>query len=160
MAQTPPRRSRRVRGGGPDPVDVHVGARIRLRREMLGISQGALAAILGITFQQVQKYERGANRVGASRLYRIAKALDIRTAFFFEDGDLAAAPGFAEPAAASFDMDPFRRRETVELVNAYFELTDPVLRRHFLDLARRLAARDGNVSGARPRQRSRRIDRA
>ena len=74
---------------GPDPIDIHVGARVFLRRRMLGLSQAQLAAAIGMTFQQVQKYERGANRISASTLYRLAQALDVSVSFFFdvmEDG--------------------------------------------------------------------------
>jgi len=139
MARTPPQRSRRA-GDGPDPVDVQVGLRLRQRRNMLGVSQEKLAAEIGVTFQQVQKYERGANRVGAGRLYRLARLLDVEVGFFFRDDDPALAAGFAERAAEGFDADPLNRRETKDLVNAYLDIPDPALRRRFLELARALAA--------------------
>ena len=84
----------RTPNGQPNPIDVHVGNRIRLRRTLLGLSQEKLAALLGLTFQQVQKYERGMNRVGASRLWDIGKVLEVPINFFFEDMDKSvASPG-------------------------------------------------------------------
>lgn len=140
MPQRAPRPPRRERGGGPDPIDVHVGRRIKERRTSLGISQEKLAAAIGVTFQQVQKYERAANRIGASRLWYLARTLDVPVPFFFADGDAAIAPGFGEEPAEGFDADPLRRRETKELVNGFFEIADPDLRRRFFELARSLAA--------------------
>lgn len=140
MAQGPPRRPRRLPGDPPNPIDVHVGARIRERRVGLGMSQEKLAAEIGVSFQQLQKYERGANRVGASRLYSLARALDVQVESLYGDGDLRLAGGFAETPAEGFDADPLRRRETVELVNAYYDIADPEMRRRFFDLAKSLAA--------------------
>ena len=98
-----------------------------------------------MTFQQVQKYERGANRIGASRLHDLSQVLDVPVSFFFDDTDPVRAPaipaGFAEPAAEAFDADPLRRRETVELVSAYYRIDDPALRRRLFELARALAVR-------------------
>ena len=97
-----------------------------------------------MTFQQVQKYERGANRIGASRLHDLSQVLDVPVSFFFDDMDPVRAPaipsGFAEPAAEAFDADPLRRRETVELVSAYYRIDDPALRRRLFELARALAS--------------------
>src|SRR5919199_2768042 len=92
----------------PDPVDVQVGARLRLRRKMLGLSQEKLGEMIGLTFQQVQKYERGANRIGASRLYELSRILDVPVSFFFDDTDPVRAPAvsFAEPPAEAFEIDP------------------------------------------------------
>src|SRR5690349_15987392 len=127
----------------PNPIDVRVGARLRLRRNMLGLSQEKLGEAIGLTFQQVQKYERGANRIGASRLHDLSQVLDVPVSFFFDDTDPVRAPaipaGFAEPAAEAFDADPLRRRETVELVSAYYRIDDPALRRRLFALARALA---------------------
>src|SRR5213593_1607928 len=139
----PIRRSSRQRSEKPNPVDVQVGSRVRLRRNMLGLSQEKLGAAIGLTFQQVQKYERGANRIGASRLHELSRVLDVPVSFFFDDMDPVRAPaipaGFAEPAAEAFDSDPLRRRETVELVSAYYRIDDPSLRRRLFELARALA---------------------
>src|SRR6202167_3755463 len=98
----------------PTPVDVQVGSRVRLRRNMLGLSQEKLGEAIGLTFQQVQKYERGANRVGASRLHELSRVLDVPVSFFFDAMDPVRAPaipdGFAEAPAEAFDSDPLRRR--------------------------------------------------
>src|SRR5258707_241948 len=113
----------RQKGDKPNPIDVRVGSRVRLRRNMLGLSQEKLGEAIGLTFQQVQKYERGANRIGASRLYELSQVLDVPVPFFFDDTDPVRAPaipaGFAEPPAEAFDSDPLRRQETIELVEAY-----------------------------------------
>src|SRR6184192_1119568 len=86
MAPPGPRaRRRRQKLEGPNPIDVHVGSRIRLRRTLLGMSQERLGEALGLTFQQVQKYERGVNRVGASRLFDLSRVLDVPISFFFDD---------------------------------------------------------------------------
>src|SRR5919205_4612142 len=125
MAQSqPPRRPGRPKMDTPNPIDVRVGARLRLRRNMLGLSQEKLGQAIGLTFQQVQKYERGANRIGASRLHELSRVLDVPVSFFFDDMDPVRAPaipgGFAEPPAAAFDADPLRKRETLDLIEAYF----------------------------------------
>src|SRR5437773_10885658 len=136
------RRPGRQRGDKPNPIDVHVGSRVRLRRNMLGLSQEKLGEAIGLTFQQVQKYERGANRIGASRLHDLSRVLDVPVSFFFDDMDPVRAPaigGFAELAAEAFDSDPLRRRETVELVSAYYRIEDPALRRRLFELARAVA---------------------
>jgi transcriptional regulator with XRE-family HTH domain len=126
-----------------NPIDVLVGSRVRLRRNMLGLSQEKLGGAIGLTFQQVQKYERGANRIGASRLHDLSRALDVPVSFFFDEMDPPRAPaipaGFAEPGSEAFDSDPLRRRETVELVRAYYRIDDPALRRRLFDLAKALA---------------------
>jgi transcriptional regulator with XRE-family HTH domain len=125
----------------PHPVDVHVGARVRLRRIELGMSQEKLAAELGMTFQQVQKYESAANRISASRLFHIGKVLGVKVASFYEGYEEAGAPsGFAEPPAAAFQSDPLQRRDTIELCNAFYAIDDAAVRRRLLDLAKTLAA--------------------
>ena len=132
---------------GINPVDQHVGMRVRLRRTLLGLSQEKLGEMLGLTFQQIQKYERGANRIGASRLYDIATVLSVDIGYFFEDmsGEVEArsprhvAPGFAEPMPSPFDHDPMTRRETLELVRAYYKIENEAIRRRLLDLARSLS---------------------
>jgi transcriptional regulator with XRE-family HTH domain len=150
-------RSGRRKADKPDPVDIQVGSRVRLRRNMLGLSQEKLGQEIGLTFQQVQKYERGANRIGASRLHELSRVLDVPVAFFFDDVDPVRAPaipgGFAEPPAEAFESDPLRRRETVELVEAYYAIDDAGVRRRLFELARALAA-DGQPPSARGRRRS------
>ena len=133
-----PRRTR----GKPNRVDVHVGSRVRLRRTLLGMSQEKLADALGLTFQQVQKYERGANRIGAGRLWELSRALDVPIAYFFEDveGGVAGARAPSELAeeAAAYGEDPMARRETLLLVRAYYGISDPAVRRRLLDLMKSL----------------------
>ena len=143
-----PTRAGRRKAGQPDPIDVHVGARLRLRRTMLRISQEKLAAALGLTFQQVQKYERAANRISASRLYQLCRILGVRIGFFYEglDPAHAANPGFAEASAEPFDSDPLRRRETIELVEAFYAINDRGLRCRLFEFARDLAAKSGRSS--------------
>jgi transcriptional regulator with XRE-family HTH domain len=157
------RRPGRRKSDKPNPIDVQVGSRVRLRRNMLGLSQEKLGEAIGLTFQQVQKYERGANRIGASRLHELSRVLDVPVAFFFDDTDPVRAPaipgGFAEPPAEAFDSDPLRRPETVELVDAYFTIDDPAVRRRLLDLAKALATeveRPGGNGGEEPPRRGRR----
>ena len=106
----------------PNPVDVHVGRRVRLRRTLLGMSQEMLGNALRLTFQQVQKYERGVNRIGSSRLYHLSQILDVPVSYFFDEmPDLGkgAAPGLSEAPSAPYEKDPMARRETLELVRAY-----------------------------------------
>ena len=128
----------------PSPIDVHVGSRIRLRRTLMGMSQERLGEALGLTFQQVQKYERGVNRVGASRLFDLSRVLDVPISFFFDDmpDSLAAHPGassrnrvagFAE-SQDGFGDDTLNRRETLELVRAYYRITDPAIRKRVFEL--------------------------
>jgi transcriptional regulator with XRE-family HTH domain len=128
----------------PSPIDVHVGSRIRLRRTLLGMSQERLGESLGLTFQQVQKYERGVNRVGASRLFDLSRVLDVPISFFFDDmpDSLAANFGGAtgrRTTGTPESQDPFAddtlsRRETLELVRAYYRITDPSIRKRVFDL--------------------------
>jgi transcriptional regulator with XRE-family HTH domain len=128
----------------PSPIDVHVGSRIRLRRTLLGMSQERLGEALGLTFQQVQKYERGVNRVGASRLFDLSRVLDVPISFFFDDmpdsvasnysaGSARRAAGFSE-SHDGFGDDTLNRRETLELVRAYYRITDPAVRKRVFDL--------------------------
>jgi transcriptional regulator with XRE-family HTH domain len=151
------RRPGRQKSDKPNPVDVQVGSRVRLRRNMLGLSQEKLGEAIGLTFQQVQKYERGANRIGASRLHELSQVLDVPVEFFFDDTDPVRAPaipaGFAEPPADAFESDPLRRRETLELVEAYYAIEAAAVRRRLFDLAKALAAEAAEAAG-RPRGRS------
>jgi transcriptional regulator with XRE-family HTH domain len=144
------RRPGRRKSDQPNPIDVHVGSRVRLRRNMLGLSQEKLGEAIGLTFQQVQKYERGANRIGASRLHELSQVLDVPVEFFYDTTDPVRAPaiphGFEEPPQAAFDSDPLRRRETRELVEAYYQIDDPAVRRRLFDLAKALSA--GNEAAA------------
>lgn len=124
----------------PNPIDVHVGSRIRLRRNMLGFSQEKLGESLGITFQQIQKYEKGTNRVGASRLQAISSILNVPVSFFFEDapGSAAQPIGFAEDNDSSYIVDFINSSEGVQLTRAFTKITDPKIRRKIIDLVRTL----------------------
>jgi transcriptional regulator with XRE-family HTH domain len=133
-SRTPRGRARR-KGAAPHPVDVHVGARVKKRREELGMSQGKLGEELGLTFQQVQKYERAANRISASRLYRMGMTLGVDVSYFFEGYRPEGRGGFAEPPAAGFERNPLERPEAIELIEA-FRALDPVRRDEMLRLAR------------------------
>ena len=127
---------------GPNPVDVHVGGRVRLRRTLLGMSQERLGDALGLTFQQVQKYERGVNRIGSSRLYHLSQILDVPVSFFFDDMpplDPDALPGLGEKRQAEFVRDPLVKRETLELVRAYYKITDPGARKRLFELTKAIA---------------------
>jgi transcriptional regulator with XRE-family HTH domain len=136
----------------PSPIDVHVGSRIRLRRTLLGMSQERLGEALGLTFQQVQKYERGVNRVGASRLFDLSRVLDVPISFFFDDmpdsltstfgGHPSRRTGaFSEPSDG-FGDDTLNRRETLELVRAYYRITDPAVRKRVFDLIKSMGPTD------------------
>lgn len=137
----------RTPNGQPNPIDVHVGNRIRLRRTLLGLSQEKLASMLGLTFQQVQKYERGTNRVGASRLWDIGNVLSVPINFFYEDMDKEVALQsprvfsatettplcFAEENS-DINMDPMKRQETLELVKAYYRINNRKAAKYIFDL--------------------------
>jgi transcriptional regulator with XRE-family HTH domain len=129
----------------PNPIDVHVGARVRLRRTLLGMSQEKLGDAIGLTFQQVQKYERGTNRIGASRLFDLSRVLDVPVSFFFDELDPALATdsilpdGLSETPAASYEANRVLKRETLELVRAYQRIPDPLTRRRLFDLAKAVA---------------------
>ena len=129
------------------PVDVHVGKRLRLRRKFMGMSQNALGATIGITFQQIQKYESGANRMGSSRLYDFANALKVPVSYFFEaydeNGGSDAALGMAEAEAPAFEYeDKLASRESMEILRSYHNIADPTVRKSVLDLVKSLAEND------------------
>ncbi len=110
------------------PVDAHVGKRVRERRTVLGFSQQQLGETLGVSFQQVQKYERGTNRISASRLYRLANFLDAPVSFFFDGTPEGASLDSSERSKAAADgSEPvlYIKRETLELVRAYYKISDP-----------------------------------
>ena len=134
---------RRRRGGGPHPIDVHVGGRVRLRRTLLGLSQEKLGEMIGLTFQQVQKYERGSNRVGASRLFDLSRVLDVPMSFFFEDMNDQPPPKPSRKRGASEERStfagsaaPIAKRETLELVRAYYKIDDTEVRKKVFDLVK------------------------
>src|SRR6267142_5990335 len=120
--------------GVPDPVDVYVGGRVRTRRLLLGMNQEELAKRLGLTFQQVQKYESGANRVSASRLWEIAEVLGVTPEYFF-----SGLPFGEEGEQTPEDQrlrEKMQRPETIDLVRVYYRISDPLIRRQVLEMAR------------------------
>ena len=127
-----------------NPIDAHVGGRVRLRRMLLGMSQEKLAEKLGLTFQQVQKYEKGINRIGASRLFELSQLLGVPVQFFYEDapvaeGRMMSAPGFAEHSNENYIVDFLNSREGLELNRAFLRVADPKVRRAVIDLLKSLA---------------------
>jgi transcriptional regulator with XRE-family HTH domain len=136
--------SERMAGKKPNPVDTHVGSRVRLRRMLLGMSQERLGESMGLTFQQVQKYEKGVNRIGASRLFQISKILDVPIQFFFEEapyvGDGGTARGMAEPDSEAFILEFLNSREGLELNRAFVKIGDAKVRKSVVDLVRALSA--------------------
>jgi transcriptional regulator with XRE-family HTH domain len=140
------RRGGRPKIDTPSPIDVHVGSRLRLRRTLLGMSQEKLGSAIGLTFQQIQKYERGANRIGASRLFDMSRVLDVPIAFFFDEMPVESAAEHYQPLTGAIELrlegaepDPMVKRETLELVRAYYRIPDAHLRRRLFDLAKALA---------------------
>ncbi len=125
----------------PNPIDIYVGSRLRLRRALIGMSQEKLGNALEITFQQVQKYERGTNRISSSRLFQISRILDVSVSFFFDDMDteiIKQTEGMAEINKQVLQVDKLSRRETLEFVRAYYKITDPMVRKKILKWLRLL----------------------
>ena len=138
------------RGKGIGPIDAHVGARVRLRRVLQGMTQTDLGDALGLTFQQVQKYERGTNRISASRLYDLSRVLDVSIEHFFED--IPAAVAASSPAAQKsgkakkppgYELDPMVKRETLELVRAYYNIEDANVRKRVYQFTKAMGADAG-----------------
>ena len=127
----------------PHPVDVYVGSRLRLRRILLGMSQQKLSDALGVTFQQLQKYENGSNRISASRLYQLSRLLSVPISFFFaeygEDSKGESSAG-QTPIAEEMTHPEMSRRETLVLVRSYYQIKDPDVRKQLLDLLRSLGS--------------------
>ena len=137
---------RRLPPGVPNPVDIHVGSRVRLRRTLLGLSQEKLGDAVGLTFQQIQKYERGANRIGASRLFQLSNILDVPIMFFFDEmprglktAEAQVIRGLQELEQKTLELDPLARRETLELVRAYYKIANPKVRKRLFELTKSLA---------------------
>lgn len=140
------RRRRRYPPGISHPVDVHVGSRVRMRRTLLGMSQQRLGDAVGLTFQQIQKYERGANRIGSSRLFEFSKILDVPVSFFFDDmpadtetAGTVPASGMRDRTQAPLEANPLSRPETRRLVEGLYGIPDPYVRRQVYELARSMA---------------------
>jgi transcriptional regulator with XRE-family HTH domain len=128
----------------PNPVDKHVGSRVRMRRLMVGMSQEKLGDALGLTFQQIQKYEKGTNRIGASRLQQIADILQVPVSFLFEGvpGAAVGAEGFSESSPA-YVADFLATAEGLALIRAFTRIPEIKLRRAIVDLVEQIAAREG-----------------
>jgi transcriptional regulator with XRE-family HTH domain len=123
-----------------NPIDVHVGNRVRMRRMLIGMSQEKLGDQLGLTFQQVQKYEKGSNRVSASRLFQMAQILGVTVQFFYDDmpGSVSgqASTGFAENKNGELIMDLISSSEGLQLNQAFIDIENPDVRRRIIDLVK------------------------
>ncbi len=144
MAKT---KSSHGRGTGiPSPVDVHVGARLRQRRTLLGMSQTTLGDAIGLTFQQMQKYEKGSNRISASRLFALTRVLDVSVEYFFDDMPTAVAAssptlgGGKAKKLPSYEPDPMAKQETLGFVRAYYKIRDPEIRKRLFAMTKTLGA--------------------
>jgi transcriptional regulator with XRE-family HTH domain len=130
----------------PNPTDKHVGSRVRMRRMMLGMSQEKLGDALGLTFQQVQKYEKGTNRIGASRLQQIAQILQVPVSFFFEGAPVAITigrqEGLSEAPSPAYVSDFLATSDGLALTKAFMKIRDSKLRRRIVDLVEQIAASD------------------
>jgi transcriptional regulator with XRE-family HTH domain len=127
----------------PNPIDKHVGSRVRMRRMMLAMSQEKLGDALGLTFQQVQKYEKGTNRIGASRLQQISQILQVPVEFFFEGSPdlLASSDGMKDAPSAAYISDFLASSEGLSLTKAFTRIKEPKLRRRIVDLVEEIAER-------------------
>lgn len=143
---------------GPDPVDIHVGERLKWRRNILGLSQGELGSALGLTFQQIQKYERGTNRIGSSRLHQLSQLLGVSIAWFFEGLQNPVLLAFSANDDKSFsnartnlldtDVNPelLKSRESLKFLRLYYSITDPKHRHNILEVMKSLV-RDKRTTG-------------
>jgi transcriptional regulator with XRE-family HTH domain len=132
----------------PNPIDKHVGSRVRMRRMMLGMSQEKLGNSLGLTFQQVQKYEKGTNRIGASRLQQISHILQVPVSFFFEGAPTVAggacAEGLNEPPSPAYVSDFLASSDGLALTRAFMRITDLKLRRRIVDLVEQIVVTENH----------------
>jgi transcriptional regulator with XRE-family HTH domain len=131
----------------PNPIDKHVGSRVRMRRMMLGMSQEKLGDALGLTFQQVQKYEKGTNRIGASRLQQISQILQVPVAFFFEgapviSGEFQPPAGMQEAPSPAYVSDFLATSDGLSLTKAFMRIKDAKLRRRIVDLVQQIAGEE------------------
>ncbi len=133
--------------GIPNPIDAHVGARLRVCRTLLGMNQTNLGDALGIAYQQIQKYEKGTNRISASRLFDLSRLLDVPIEHFFDDMPTAVAAsspaqgGGKAKKPPSYEPNPMARGETLEFVRAYYKITDPEIRKRLFEMTKTLGAR-------------------
>lgn len=135
----------------PDPIDRHVGSRVRMQRILMKMSQEKLGEALGLTFQQVQKYEKGLNRIGASRLQQISKTLNVPPSFFFEGapaGGPEPAGGFAEESSSQYVVDFLSTAEGLHLNRAFARIKDPKVRKRVLDLVTAIADQEDSSGAA------------
>ena len=132
----------------PNPIDIHVGSRVRFQRVFIGMSQQKLGKLLGLTFQQVQKYEKGINRIGASRLFELAQIFSVPVQFFFDEltlsGGATSTPGFSEDGSETNYSDFLSTREGIELNRAFQQIKDPKVRRNVVELVRAMADRQSD----------------
>lgn len=131
-------------GRKPNPVDVHVGSRVRYRRMIVGMSQEKLGEKMNLTFQQIQKYEKGTNRIGASRLFQLSRILDVPVGYFFEDAFSNNTPttyhqGLHEPEQEGYLLEFLNSREGLDLNKAFAKIQDPKVRRRVIELVRALS---------------------
>lgn len=135
--------AKRNRKTGPDPIDIYVGSRVRGRRVGLRLSQSKLGVVVGVTFQQIQKYENGANRIGASNLYKIAKALGVNVEFFYEgmpeEFPAKNSSGGLSEGSVPFEQDPMNSRDAIEIVHNYFRIESPNVRKRLSQFVKSLA---------------------
>lgn len=154
----------RLNAGAPNPIDMHVGNRIKWRRKVLGLSQQQMAEKMGLTFQQIQKYEKGQNRVGASRLWDISRVLGVSMDFFFADMPSEIEhqspmmlgtkdPSFHEESP-EIDYDPMKRKETLELVTAYYRINNRKIAKYLFDLIVAVSKSDVYLNEDKPSERS------
>ena len=144
----------RLADATPNPIDLHVGKRMHLRRTMMGMSQERLASELGITFQQVQKYEKGLNRIGASRLWDVAQVLGVDVGFFYEDLDensrdksprkISSHIQLSDGSEEIFDMDAWLRKDVIALIKAYTKIKDPNVAKNVLNLVESMAEKESD----------------
>jgi transcriptional regulator with XRE-family HTH domain len=127
----------------PNPVDKHVGSRVRMRRMMLAMSQEKLGDALGLTFQQVQKYEKGTNRIGASRLQQISLILEVPVSFFFEGAPSDRPPVSGDAPSPAYVTDFLATTDGLTLVKAFMRIPNPRLRRRIVDLVEEMAGEEG-----------------
>lgn len=136
----------------PDPIDRHVGSRVRMQRVLMKMSQEKLGDSLGLTFQQVQKYEKGTNRISASRLQQISKTLNVPPSFFFDGAPTPGAPGegFAEESSSQYVVDFLSTAEGLHLNRAFARIADPKVRKRILELVATLADPEASAATAYP----------
>jgi len=127
----------------PHPIDKHVGSRVRLQRALIGMSQQKLGQLLGLTFQQIQKYEKGINRIGASRLFELAQIFSVPVQFFFDELAIAdggeQAGGFSENTSETNYTEFLNTREGIELNRAFQQIKDPKIRKNVVEIVRAMA---------------------